>query len=228
MNFLKNIFIGKTDASAHAKFVRYGKGEYERLLFEIIKGKNNIRIKSSFDFANDFAGLISENLKDTANVSGKIIAPYDFKADISAICEPSAYSKRGKLYTAELSADLSPDMFRRLYEKFSPYFLLLNIKSNDFSLKVGKSLPKPGGAIKPNFCSATLPLSLIDEFAWDVKQEFSKLEIKHILNITDIVISPELRNDPAKARIEAKRKGKIVRILTIDGKEFRKETDFIA
>jgi len=228
MNFLKNIFIGKTDASAHDKFVRYGKGEYERLLFEIAKGKNNLKIKSSFDFANDFAGIISENLKDTANVSGKIIASYDFKEDISAICEPSAYSKRGRLFTAELSADLSPDMFRRLYEKFSPYFLLLNIKSNDFSLKVGKSLPKPGGAIKPNFCSATLPLSLIDEFAWDVKQDFSKLEIKHILNITDIVIPPELRNDPAKARLEAKRKGKIVRIITIDGKESRKETDFIA
>ncbi|MFA5888080.1 MAG: hypothetical protein WC852_05215 [Candidatus Nanoarchaeia archaeon] len=228
MNFLKNIFIGKTDASAHGKFVRYGKGEYERLLFEITKGKNNIKIKSSFDFANDFAGIISENLKETANVSGKIIAPYDFKADISQICEPSAYSKRGKLYTAELSADLSPDMFRRMYEKFSSYFLLLNIKSNDFSLKSGKSLPKPGGAIKPNFCSATLPLALIDEFAWDVKQEFSKMEIKHILNITEIVISPELRNDPAKARIEAKRKGKIIRILTIDGKETRKETDFIA
>jgi hypothetical protein len=228
MNFLKNIFIGKADASAHGKFVRYGKGEYERLLFEITKGKNNFKVKSSFDFANDFAGIISENLKDTANVSGKIIAPYDFKDDISPICEPSAYSKRGKLFTAELSADLSPDQFRRLYEKFSPYFLLLNIKSSDFSLKVGKSLPKPGGAIKPNFCSATLPLPLIDEFAWDVKQEFSNMGIKHILNITEIVISPELRNDPAKARLEAKRKGKILRILTIDGKETRKETDFIA
>lgn len=228
MNFLKQLFIGKADGSIHYKFVRYGKGEYERLLFEITAGKNNFRVKSSFDFANDFAGIISENLKDTANVSGKIIAPYDFKADIDAICEPAAYSKRGKLYTAELSADLSPDQLKRLYAKFSNYFLLLNIKSNDFSLKVGKSLPKPGGAIKPNFCSASLPLSLLDELAWDVKEKFQKMEIRHMLNITDIIVHPELKNDPARARIEGKRKGKIIRTLVIDGKQITKETDFIA
>ncbi|MDI6738218.1 MAG: hypothetical protein QME12_06945 [Nanoarchaeota archaeon] len=227
MNFLRSIFIGKTE-KAHAKFVRYGKGEYERLLFEITKGKSSIKVKSSFDFANDFVGIIAGSIKESASVSGKIIVPGDFQKDISAICEPMSYSKRGKLYTAEISAELSPEQLKRIYDRFSQNFLLLSIKSSEFSLKVGKSLPKPGGAVKPDFCSATLPLNLLDEFAWDVKQEFSKLIIKHILNITDIVIPPELGNDPARARIEAKRKGKITRIVTIGGKESKTETDFIA
>lgn len=228
MNFLKSIFIGKIEPNCHNKFVRYGKGEYERLLFEITKGKSNIKVKSSFDFANEFVGIIADNIKEAASVSGKIIVPGDFQKDISAICEPVSYSKRGKLYTAEIEAELSPEQIRKIYEKFSQNFLLLNIKSAEFSLKVGKSLPKPGGKVKPNFCSATLPLNLLDEFAWDVKQEFSKLIIKHVLNITDIVISPEFRNDPAKARLEAKRKGRIARIIEIDGKQTKKETEFIA
>lgn len=228
MNFLRGIFIGKTEPNYHSKFVRYGKGEYERLLFEITKGKNSIKVKSSFDFANDFVGIIADNIKEAASVSGKIIVPGDFQKGISGICEPVSYSKRGKLYTAEISAELSPEQLRRIYDTFSQNFLLLNIKSSEFSLKVGKSLPKPGGAVKPNFCSATLPLNLLEEFAWDVKQEFSKLIIKHVLNITDIVVPPDLRNDPAKARLEAKRKGKILRIIEIDGKETRKETEFIA
>lgn len=228
MNFLKNIFIGKIDPNCHSKFVRYGKGEYERLLFEIIKGKSNFKVKSSFDFANDFVGIIADNIKESASVSGKIIVPGDFQKEISQICEPASYSKRGKLFTAEISTELSPEQIRKIYDKFSQNFLLLNIKSSKFSLKVGKSLPKPGGKVKPNFCSASLPLNLLDEFAWDVKQEFSKLIIKHVLNITDIVIPPGLSNDFAKARLEAKRKGKIARIIEIDGKETRKETDFIA
>lgn len=228
MNFLKGIFAGKIDEKAHGKFVRYGKGEYERFLFEITKKKNSFKVKSSFDFANDFVGIIADNLKTKAEVSGKIIVSRDFKSEIEAICGVSAYSKKGNLFTAEISAELSPEQLRKIYDKFSANFLLLNIKSDEFSLKVGKSLPKPGGAIKPDFCSATLPLDLLDEFAWDVKQEFSKLEIRHIINITDIIIPPELRNDPAKARLEAKRKGKITRVLVIDGKKTKTEANFTA
>ncbi|MBU4456016.1 MAG: hypothetical protein KKA65_00800, partial [Nanoarchaeota archaeon] len=64
MSFIKEIFEGKANDSIHYKFVRYGKGEYERLLFEITKSKNNFRVKSSFDFANDFIKII-ENINKT-------------------------------------------------------------------------------------------------------------------------------------------------------------------
>jgi len=84
-------------------------------------------------------------------------------------------------------------------------------------------LPKPGGTIKPDFCSATLPLECLNEFAWDVK-DFKVLSIRHVLHITDIRFSPELmKSNPARARLEAKRVGKIERILNIDGKEEKRE-----
>ena len=41
----------------------------------------------------------------------------------------------------------------------------------------------------------------------------------HIFVIDELVVSKELEDDYAKARIEAKRKGKIIRGLTIDGEK---------
>ncbi|MBU2589779.1 MAG: hypothetical protein KKF52_01725 [Nanoarchaeota archaeon] len=226
MSFIKEIFEGKANDSIHYKFVRYGKGEYERLLFEITKSKNNFRVKSSFDFANDFIKIISENVKEDMDVKGKIIVNRDFEKELEEIgVEASSFKKRGKLYTAELNTTLTPKKLKEIYSKYNEHFLLLSINSNDFKLKTKGALPKPGGKIADNFCNATLPIEFINEFAWDVK-EFTKLNIKHILKISEIIIPEELKNNPAKARIEGKRKGKIERILDIDGKEEKKEVDF--
>lgn len=224
-NFLKEIFEGKTNETIHNNFTRYGKGEYERLLFEIKAGKS-LNVKSSFDFANEFVKLIAELGKGKLQVTGKIICPYDFKDE--APCEVANYSKRGKLYTAEVNAELTPEELKKLYEKFQHDFLLLNIVGENVKLKVGKSLPKPGGRIKDNFCSATLPLEAKHELAWDAK-DFKVLQLKHLLKINDVEINKELMiKDPAKARLDAVRKGIIVRVMNIDGKEEKKEVPFKA
>lgn len=221
MNFLRSIFEGKQHSLMHDKFTRYGKGDYERLLFEIKKGKG-LKIKSSFDFANDFVGIISENIKEDAEVSGKIIAARDFKDELGL--EFTNYTKRGKLFTAEINLKLNPQQLKALYEKMKEDFILLKIESNNFRLKTANSLPKPGGSIKPNFCSATLPLACLEEFAWDVKNDFKLLVIKHVLHITDIEFSKELmKTDPVKARLEARRVGMIERLIDTDGKTEKRE-----
>ncbi len=224
-NFLKDIFEGKTNEFIHHNFTRYGKGEYERLLFTIKKGKN-LAVKSSFDFANEFIKLIAEHGKGKLSITGKIICGRDFKDELP--CEAANYSKRGKLYTAEINTEMSPEELKKLYEKFRTDFLLLNISGENAKLKVGKSLPKPGGTIKDNFCSATLPVGAKDEFAWDVS-DFKELLVKHIVNVQEIAVNQELmKKDPAKARLEAIRKGIITRILSIDGKEEKRESLFSA
>jgi len=226
MNFLKSIFENKQHPLMHDRFTRYGKGDYERLMFEIKKGKN-LKIKSSFDFANEFVEIIANKIKEDAKVSGKIISTEDFEKSLGL--ELTSFSKRGKLYTGELNVTLKPAQLKELYEKTKEDFLLLKIESNNFKLKTGTSLPKPGGTIKPNFCSATLPLDCLDEFAWDARQDFKLLIIKHILHITGIEFSKELmKTDPAKARLEAKRIGRIERILEIDGKIEKKEAQLDA
>ena len=224
-NFLKEIFEGKTNEAIHHSFTRYGKGEYERLLFELKSGKA-LSVKSSFDFANEFVKLVSEFGKGSLEVSGKIICGHDFKNEVPF--EVADYSKRGKLYTAEIQATLTPQQLKELYEKFKLDFLLLNVVGDNVKLKVGKSLPKPGGRIKENFCSATLPLEAKHELAWDAR-DFKVLKVKHLLKINDVEINKELMmKDPAKARLDAVRKGIIVRELDVDGKVERKEVRFAA
>jgi len=227
MNFLKQIFESGADDSMHHKFIRFGKGEYERFLFSIKKGKKNFKVKSSSGFANDFIKIISENTREKMDIKGEIIAPRDFEKEIEGVVKVAKFSRRGKLYTAELNTEMVPEQLRQIYELFEKNYLLLNINSESFKLKTKSSLPKPGGKVKDDFCSATLPSELLDEFAWDVNG-FETLEIKHILNITDIVVSAEFKNDPARARLEARRKGKITRVLKIDNKEEKRETDFEA
>ena len=222
-NFLKDLFEGKSNDVLHSAFTRYGKGEYERLIFSIKKGKSLI-VKSSFDFANEFVNLAAAYGKGNLSVSGKIICAYDFEKEVP--CEVANYSKRGKLFTAEISVELNQEKLKNIYEKFKKNYLLLNISGENVKLKVVKSLPKPGGKIKDNFCSANLPIEAKDEFAWDVK-DFKELQIKHMVNVQEINVNTELmQKDPAKARLEAIRKGVITRLLTADGKEEKKETQF--
>lgn len=221
MNFIKKIVEGDVDEAVHNKLARYGKGDYERGLMLIKKGKKNIRIKASHDWANDFFGLIAENIKKDAEVKGKILAFRDFKSEIGL--ELKSFSKWGKLFTVELDLILTPEQMKLIYEKFNGDFLLLNVKSDDLKLSVKNSIPKPGGKVKDNFCSATLPLSVLDEFAFDFDNDFSEAKIVNKFVITELIVPKEYEKDFAKARIMAKRKGKLVRLITVDGKNVEKE-----
>ena len=98
-------------------------------------------------------------------------------------------------------------MLKEIYSKFKLQFILLNVKSDSCSLKCGKSLPKPGGKIKEDFCSATLPLEAAEEFEYATGKNFKEAKIKHMLNIKEIEIPKEYLNDPAKARVNGIRKG---------------------
>jgi len=225
MNFIKAIFSNKMDETTHKKFTRYGKGEYERALIKIKKSKDKFTVKTSFDFANDFVSIIAENIQEPAEVSGKIIASRDLKKDLDLECK---FSKRGKLYTAELKKlEILPEQLKELYEQFKQDFLLLSIKSNKYKLKTKTSIPKPGGKIKDDFCSATLPLELLDEFAFDISDEFKELIIKHIFKITDLEVPEEFKDNFFKAREAAIRKGKIERIIDIDGKIEKREAPLL-
>mgnify|MGYP001620161398 CR=1 FL=1 len=96
-----------------------------------------------------------------------------------------------------------------------------------------KSPGKPGNKedkdIKANFCTfITKDVNLAKEFAFDVNEDFKKLKTRHTFIITDLVVDEKDKSDPALARINAKRKGKIERLLDIDGKLSKKEINFSA
>ena len=226
MNTIKQIFEGIKDKElVHHKFVRFSKGQFERYLITIKQGKN-LKIKTSYDWSNDLFEMIALNIKEHAELSGKIICNYDFEKDMP--CEVASFSKRGKLYTADLNTTAAPEIMKQIYDNFKQGFLLVNVKSGSFQLKCGKNLPKPGKDLKDNFCSATLPKELIGELAFAIGKDFKEAKIKYVLDITDIEIPKEDLNNPEKARISAIRKGTVKIVAEVDGKNIEKEKGFAA
>ena len=97
MNFIKKIFDGEVDQSVHKQFIRFGKGEYKkRFLLSLWKTKI-IKIKTSFEFANDLV-LLCSNLGD-CKVSGLVLS----KKNASEVMtqnniEGNSITKKGGLY----------------------------------------------------------------------------------------------------------------------------------
>ncbi|MBI4447910.1 hypothetical protein HY643_02935 [Candidatus Woesearchaeota archaeon] len=226
MGFIKKIFEGMLDEDVHKQFSRFSKGQFEKAYINIRKGPKNFKLKTSYEFASEIAGLIAQNAEGELEVTGQIIANYDFQKE--PIPNLQSFKKKGKIYIGQIAGKFSNAQLRQVYEKFKSHNLLLNINSPNYSLKVGKSLPKPGKALKDNFCSATLPLSLLNEFAFDIKKEFKEAAISHVYIIKEIMIPEKYKNEPEMARIHGQRKGVLIRKLVIDGEKEEHSTDFVA
>jgi len=233
MNFIKKIFSGKTDGSVHRQFVRFGKGEYrKRGLLSLWKTKN-IKVGSSFEFANDFVLFVASLGKGFGNAvfNGNIWS----KEQIPGL---RGMKKEGKIiynvsnFTSSKVKEIAPMV----------YYFLLNADGNGIKLRIKSKLPKPGKSeekVDEKFCQMELDEkyyeAVKEDFFWDLP-ECKKANIEHIFIIKDIIIPKgearpgvaTLETDYAKIREMAKRKGKVIRIANVDGREIRKEAEFEA
>jgi len=220
MNFIWKIFHNKTDEAVHRQFIRFGKGEYrKRGLLSLWKTKG-IKVKGSFEFANDFVLFVA----GLGNVSfnGMILS----KNELSGL---SGTKKEGKfVYNIK---NIDSTKVKGFADKV--YYFLLNGDGPGIKLKIKSKLPKPGkgeGKIDDKFCQMELDEkyynSVREDFFWDLP-ECKKANVDHTFLIKDIVI-PKGETDYAKIREMAKRRGKVIRIANIDGKEAKKEAEFEA
>jgi len=210
-SFLKKVLTGKSDEDSHRYFLRFGKGDYRRRFLLSLTRGDKIKVKTSFEFANDLVKFVNE-IKDI-KFSGKVLS------------KEKAAGKEGKkkagVFVYEVS-DCSLDEFKNVY------YYLLDVEDSEIVLKIKKKLPKPGKneeKIDDGFCSLIIEqkywAALRDAFFWDVP-ECKKAVIEHELKINEIVL-PKSEKDPVKIRELAKRKGTIVRKIIIDGKENSRE-----
>lgn len=201
MLFTDKIFEDKVDEQVHKQFVRFSIGTFEnRAIMKITKSKDFFKLTSSYDLMKDLTKLIGENT-EKLTTSGKVFYKGKKKEDIE-------------------EKEISGEELVNLCNEVE--FVLLNLSFGDYSFKVGKTLPKPGKDLKNNFCKAKLPLELLDKIT---NEEFKKkLEISHTFTIENIEVPKEYEDDPALARINAIRKGKIVRKIISDGEEKTEET----
>ncbi|MEK6847880.1 MAG: hypothetical protein AABX50_02020 [Nanoarchaeota archaeon] len=220
MNFIKKIFTGKADESVHRQLIRFGKGEYrKRALLSLWKTKN-IKIKTSYEFANDLV-LFAADLGDVV-FDGNIWS----KEELPGL---SGKKKEGKIVyevkglTSKQVNELAPKV----------YYFLLNGEGSGIKLKIKSKLPKPGkgeNKIDDKFCQLELDEKYYkaakDGFLWDLP-DCKKAVVEHTFVIKDIII-PKGETDYAKIRELAKRKGRLIRTAEVDGKYMKFEKEFEA
>ena len=232
MNFIKEIFNKYISDKTHSKFIRFGKGEYRgRFIIGLWKTKK-IKVKSSFEFANDLVRLCSDF--GNCKVSGIVLS----KKDISGIMSEnnikgnSETKRNGLFYQNNISnQELNKEQLKVLEEE--SYFTLLDLDGEGFKLRIKRKLPKPGKGedkVDDKFCQLEADekfySKIKEDFFWDIP-DAKKANISHKV-IVDEIVMPEGEGDFAKIREFVKRKGKLIREGKIDGREVRKEIEFEA
>src|SRR3989344_6212322 len=229
MNYIKKIFDGKADNTVHKQFKRYGKGVYEnKAVIEINKSKNSLKIKTSFEFAEDFARYLGNTITEKTKINGGIITTKDIRNEINFQVDMKQFAG---VKTFLLNNELSKEELFNLFNKFPDALFLLSFSTDYGNLKTKVKSPKsakPGKGdkddIKADFCTfSTNDLNLTREIAFDVEQDFKKLKIKHTFIIEELIVDEKDKNDFVLARANAKRKGTIKRYLDIDEKLSEKE-----
>lgn len=212
--FLKKVLEGKGDGSSHKYFLRFGKGNYKGRFLLSYSKSDKIKIRGSFEWANDFVNFVNEN--KNAKFSGKVL----MKDKIAG----KDGRKKGGCFVYEVS-ESSIEYFK------NAYYYLLDANAGDIVLKVKKALPKPGQNAKKidnKFCALDLDAkywnAFREAFFWDFP-DCKKAVIEHELIVNEIEM-PSGISDPAKVRELAKRKGRIIRKINCDGRESVKEYEF--
>lgn len=216
--FIKKIWQGKGE-EAHGHFVRFSKGRFEGRAVLNLRRTSKIKLKGSFEWANDFVEIVSE-LDSNAKFSGIILSREQL--DLG-----NEKKKKGRFqYDLE---DISSEKIKEIKDKV--YAMLLDSEIEDIKLKIKKKLPKPGKSaakVDDKFCQIEVDLRYWPQ----IKEAFmlpecKKCKTSHVFEINEIIL-PEGEKDSAKIREMAKRKGKIVRKMEIDGQESGEEREFEA
>lgn len=232
MNFIKKLFENKIDEDVHRQFKRFGKGTYENRALVDMTVSNNIKIKTSFEFTNEFVRLLVNTIKDKVHITGGIITTKDLKNEGLDFVNVKQFAG---VKTYQVDCEISKDSLLHLLDSYPDAVFCLSFSTSYGSLKTKVKTPKsskPGKdeeKIKIDYCTfVTKDLDFKKEFAFDIKEDFKKFLARHTITIEGLVVPKQYENDPVSARIYAKRKGKIIRTLEFDNKKAVKEIDFEA
>ncbi len=235
MNVIKKIFQGVEDEEVHQNFVRFGKGEFDnRYLIYARKQKTQEKwtIKTSSEFANYLVKKCLLEGEEKIKISGIIISTYELNFDFP-IKDTKKYMGIIKYVVDE---EIEKEKVINLMNEHPRIFYALSFSTSKSKLKIKKKAPKSGkpsskGPKKKNanFCTLkTKDESFVQDLVFDY-HNFQEVSISHKININKIIYPENMENmKPKEIRENSKRKGIIIRSVEIDGREERKERDFLA
>jgi hypothetical protein len=234
MNFIKNLFNKTIDDEVHRQFKRFSKGEFKNRALVEITNSSNVKIKTSFEFTNDLVRFMASNSEGNIRISGGIITTakdFSEKTGIEIASMKQFQGVRTYLINSEMNKEIIIDAMK----KYPDAIFCLSFSSSYGDLKIKVKAPKSGKsgkddeAPKADYCVLTTKdKSVLEEFGFDIMASFKKCNISHSFIINELVVPDEYKNDFALARIHARRKGKVIRILKVDDKEIISEAEFEA
>jgi hypothetical protein len=234
MNFIKKIFENQIDEKVHAQFTRFGNGTFEnKALLDINIQAKKVKIKTSSEFINELVEFLANTIEEKTHVKGIIFSTRNLTEESSIEFQEIKNAMGVKKHI--INQELTKEQILETVEKFPYASINLSFKTNKGELKVKEKAPKAakpgkdGKAPKADYCVFTTEnKSIVEDYAFDIKEPFKKAFINHTLVIEEIIIPEEYKNDFSQARLKGIRKGKIVRKLNIDGKEVKNEKEFCA
>src|SRR3989344_886691 len=228
--FIKKIFHGVNDSNVHLQFQKFSRGNFtNRALFKASSGPKGYSLRLGSEYVNELVRNVAEKLGNNKTmVTGVIVSTQKLDGKISY--NDLRQFMGIKQYIIE--SEMSGNDIVKLIDSMPDVFFALSFSAGDTELKVKAKAPKSAkpktsdGPPKVDFCILkTGDRELIEKFVWETG--WKTIEGNHTFAINDIDM-PKGISDPNELRRLAKRKGKIIRNLTIDGKEKVVEKDFIA
>ncbi len=246
-HFITRVIQNNINEYVHLIFNRYGRGTFPGPTLKLVFQRNRTTINSSFLYENFTGAFLAYFLPDgdKFKVTGNIVSHQDLTSQLSEIISSLSMKKSKNLYKATIQMELLAENIKDLYSLLGEKcYLLISIKPLKGTiprLQTKKSIPKLTEQIielKPDFCKAYLQSNeeILDVFVKEALPDFQdkidipfkNLNLKNEFVITDIILPENWKSMPSKeVRLKAKRKGKIVRTLIVDGKTLKTEHEFL-
>jgi hypothetical protein len=232
--FIKKIFEDSVDLSVHLQFQKFSKGNFKnRAMIKASNSKGKYSISTTAEYANEFVRTLAEKIMNNKiHVSGAVITTLDLTGKLDFKDKKQFMGVKQYI----MDSDLSGNEILDLCNTFPLAFMALSFKFGNYELKIKAKAPKSAkpstkgeSTPKIDFCKLiTTDKNLIKNLLFDINLDsFKKVEITHEFVINDLIL-PKNETDFAKIREMAKRKGKIIRKINLDGKEIVKEKEFEA
>ena len=235
-SFIKKIFSGNTDNLVHFQFIKFGKGNFDNKA--MIRAKNisgKFSIATTYEYAKEIIMALAEKLGDNkTHVTGALTSTLDLDFDYEE--RKMAMGVRKYMLNREMTGKQILGLCNKIDKAF--FGLSFNVGETELTIsskspksaKGSSSVKKEDAKAKIDFIKIkTTDKDLVNSLIFDDEaRNFKKIEIKHDFIIEDIIMPKTNEEDFAKIREMAKRKGKIIRYLDIDGKIIKKEIEFEA
>ncbi len=256
MSWVMKIIKGSPDEHTHAKLVKYGIGSHPGPRTKLTLSKTSIKFKADLDQEKGILrGYLLGAPAGTHKIKGIIITYSDRTKEFGQLKMPISWTKsKGKgtpVFKAKVDEVAPIEDIRALFDVDDPTtFYLLSINPRDgtkpWKVATKTSFPKGGPAEEdeesdekdPVFIKGALGNTpevldyLLDTYLPDLKNKVGpktkNIMIRNNLEILDIEIPDDSSLSFSEKRRLAKKKGKLTRIVSIDGKDHTLEYDFLA